>query len=146
MTKTLFLFVGLFFLCSCASLKTKKENWPSIEEILELENILNKVDYGRKYKENVFDCSNQTAFLYDFLTKKGYKCKIMFGSTLLAGDKNHVWLVVEKNRKIFFVESTLKKIIHPYYLKIYILRIEFDSLEEAKGSILFLGTSNEWKY
>ncbi|MBU1092055.1 hypothetical protein KKA27_04310 [Patescibacteria group bacterium] len=144
--KTVLLFIGLFFVTNCASLKVKKENIPDKKAVLELIKILDKVDYKRKTKLGFFDCSNQSALLYDLLTQKGYKCKIMVGAKFVIDDESHAWIVAEKDKKVFFVEPTLKRIANPHYYEKFIIRVQFETLKEVRELFSTFGFSDEWEY
>ncbi len=51
-----------------------KENEPWIED---LQNTLNGYDYGERYQENVFDCSNTAQVCWSILQDKGYDARLM---------------------------------------------------------------------
>ncbi|MCF7835984.1 MAG: hypothetical protein K9M15_02590 [Candidatus Marinimicrobia bacterium] len=146
MGKVVSLLLCIFFLVCCSSLEIKKENYPSDQERKELEYILKHLDYGRPYKEGVFDCSNQSALLYDFLSARDYKCKIIVGFEQLIGGVRHAWVVAEKNGKIFIIEPVYKCLVTTNRYKGYTLQIEFDSLENLRSFCSFFGFENEWKY
>ncbi len=154
LTLVVFLFSAV---CGCAHLKIKPEETPAFEERVQLNVLLSEVSYP-EHKYDVYDCSNMSAYLYDFLTARGYRCvlylgalnpgQLIFGDAY--GDHGHAWLSAEKNGKIFFVESTIKIVMPPDWYDHYSLRLRFDSLDAVKkfwkrtGLSLFF--KNEWEY
>jgi hypothetical protein len=135
---------ALFWIVSCASLEIKQSERPDIETIIEFEKILREISQPWEYEKNVFDCTNQTAYLYDYLTQKGYACKIIVGWKLLW--KWHAWLIAEKDGKKFLVESVYRISVSPDYFKDCIIRIRFNSLEKAKKVYKLFGSLGEWDY
>ena len=74
------------------------------------------------------------------MTKKGYQCEIVVGIPYyfwrLAGwaREIHVWLIVKKEGKKFWVEATLKEIVGEDYYQNrgYFIQISLGSLKNAK--------------
>lgn len=136
----LLLFAGCAHLAINPGFSLKPEEAPAKEEIEELNALLDAVVYPRKYEVGVFDCSNMTAYMYDFLTGKNYKCTIVLGTTslwrLIFGDelvgRDHAWLIVQKNGKKFLVESTSRVIGTPDWYDDYFWQLRFNSLKELK--------------
>lgn len=136
----------LFQLSACAHLKIKPDMWfvpeetPDKRMIEELNGLLNAVSYPKKYELDVFDCSNMSAYMHDFLTARGYKCAIFLGTTSLRrlifgkGDfgRGHAWLLAEKHGKKFWVEATARLIAPPDWYEPYCWQLRFNSLEELK--------------
>lgn len=143
----------LFLSGGCAGINLNvKDTEKRAEEKMKLIKILDEISYPRSFEENVFDCSNQTALLYDFLTQKGYKCTIIAGWTFLSffgftTDGAHAWLAAEKNGEKFWV-SPIGKTVVPFesYQK-YWIRLYFYSLKEAKEHSKIMGWGfKEWEY
>ncbi len=136
----LFFLVGLF-LPGCVHSPLKPDEKPTPEMTASLQELLNDVSYGGWiYEMGIFDCSNESAFLYDYLTEKGYQCEIVVGIPYyfwrLAGWARgiHVWLIVKKEGKKFLVEATFKEVVCEdfYQNKGYFIQISFKSLKTAK--------------
>ena len=139
----LFLFfsalTGCVHLAINPDLSLKPEEMPTAEEIGELNSLLDTVVYSRQYEMDVFDCSNMTAFMYDFLTARNYKCVIISGTTslwrlLFGGElgRGHDWIIAEKNGKKFWVEATSRSIAPSNWYDEYFWQLHFNSLKEAK--------------
>lgn len=165
MKKIFFGLAALVFVLaiSCAHLRinpdwsSPKDEIPTKNEIDELNALLQTVSFPQELEMNVFDCSNSTAYMYDFLTAKGYKCtiatgveslwRLIFGGPLGRG---HAWLIAEKNGKKFIVESTTRIVADPRDYKEYFWQMRFDSPEEAKNFWknwgLSEGSPGEWDY
>ena len=143
--KSVFLTVIALMIVGCVHLPIiiNEEEKPSIHAIAELTLFLEEVSRSWEYEKYIFDCSNMSAFLYDYLSKKGYKCKIMMGWKPLW--RWHVWLVAEKDGKNFWIESVYKEIacIHSFggYLVLY-----SGSLKKVKKFFEIINFSHEWKY
>ncbi len=141
----------LFLIAACVYSALKPDEKTDINEYQKLQSILDKISYRGcwDYQLGVFDCSNQTAFLYNFLTAEKYKCKIIFGislSSIFTASGWHVWLIAEKNGKKFWVESTTKQIVFPDAFKYYDVKICLGSLKQAKKLSRLIGLSNQWDY
>lgn len=120
-------------------LSLKLEEVPDQKAIEELNLLLDAVVYPRQYEMNVFDCSNMTACMCDFLTAKNYRCVIVLGTNslwrLLFGDelgRGHVWIIAEKNGKKFWVESTTRATAASFSYGEYFWQLHFNSLKELK--------------
>jgi hypothetical protein len=140
-----------FLVAGCVHLAVKADEKPDIDETSKLQNFLDEISYQGhwEYYLGTFDCSNMTALLYDFLTEKGYKCKIIFGinpSSLFVAYGWHVWLIAEKNGKKFWIEPIWKSIVSPDNFKNYTIKICLGSLKRAKRLSRIIGLSHEWDY
>ncbi len=129
--------------CVHLPIMREQEEKPSNEAIAELIFLLEAISYHREYQKYIFDCSNMSAFLYDYLSQKGYKCKIMAGWKPLW--RWHSWLVAEKNGKKFWIESIRKEIVCTHYFEWYFVAYS-GSLEMIKKISERIGFSYEWKY
>lgn len=129
--------VLFFFLTGCAHLEVKPEEIPSADEIAELQKVLDEISYRGcwDYQLEVFDCSNQSAFLYNMLMIEGYKSNIIFGinpSSLSLPEGWHAWLIASKNGKKFWIEPTVKGVVTPDNYRRYAVKIRLGSLKRAK--------------
>ena len=120
-----------------------EEENPDSEAVAELTKLLDGISYPGEYKFGFFDCSNESALLYDYLSQKGYKCKIMVGWKPLW--RWHSWLIAEKNGKKFWIESTKKEIVCTHSFAEYLI-VYAGSLEIIKKISIITGSSREWKY
>ncbi|MDP3051910.1 MAG: hypothetical protein Q8N42_00185 [bacterium] len=136
----LFFLVGLF-LSGCAHSPLKPDEKPTPEMTTSLQELLDNASYGgRTYEMGIFDCSNESALLYDYLTEKGYQCEIVVGIPYyfwrLAGwvCDIHVWLIVKKDGKKFWVDPTFKEVVCEdfYQNEGYFVQITLGSLKNAK--------------
>lgn len=83
-----------------------------------LQEVLDSREYGKNYKENVFDCSNTSQICWSILSGKGYDARILMSYKGHPLDP-HMWVVVrypyEKDRYVA-VEATntdkSKRLIH----------------------------------
>lgn len=135
----------------CSHLFFNNSNGPTPEARQELQALLNSVSFEPyANKKSIFDCSNATAVLFDFLSSHGYQSKIMTGMGLEISKNSifvfHAWLIVEKNGVKFWIESWNKEIVPPAYFNKYFLRLSFNSIEDAKEWSDFLGIGDEWNY
>lgn len=145
------IFLLFIFLSGCVHSAIKSAEIPDIDEYLRLQNILDGISYRGcwEYQLGVFDCSNQTALLHDFLTAKGYECNIVLGinpSLLFYGRGWHVWLIAEKNGKKFWIESVIKKIVSFDDFEHYTVKINLGSLKRAKKLSRLIRLSYNWDY
>ena len=143
--KSVFLTVIALMIVGCVHLPIiiNEEEKPSIHAIAELTLLLEEVSRSWEYEKYIFDCSNMSAFLYDYLSKKGYKCKIMMGWKPLW--RWHVWLVAEKDGKKFWIESIGRKVACTHNFEWYFVFYS-GSLETIKEIFNSIGFSYEWKY
>ncbi len=150
MKKLLILAFCVAFLAACAGCvytAINKEEIPTPEMVGELTMILDEISYGRYYEVNVFDCSNQTAFLYDVLTTKGYRCEIMMGAvSIWKIGGGHAWLIAEKEGKKFWIEPTMRKIVQPDFYDEFPVRICVYSLKFLRVLFIIFGYPYEWDY
>lgn len=142
---------ALFLITACVHLALKPDEKANVDESQKLQNILDEISYRGcwEYQLGVFDCSNQTALLYNLLTMDGYKCEIIFGinfSSIFTSSGWHVWLIAEKTGKRFWVESVTKQIVSPDAFKHYIIQIRLGSLKQAKRLSRIIGLSHQWDY
>ena len=145
MRRIIILAVLIFFAAGCVYMNTRKGEKPTVKMKAELQTLLNSVSYSPHSNErSVFDCSNKTAYLYDFLTRRGYNCTIMTGAN--SANEWHAWLIAEKKGKKFWIESTLKLIVWPGYFQEYTLRFSFRSLKEVKRLAAIIGFGGDWDY
>ncbi len=139
--------VFLVVWAGCTYVVINKEEIPTPEMALELTAILNGISYGRYYEEGVFDCSNQTAFLYDVLTTKGYKCEIMMATfSIWTIGSGHAWLIAGKEDKKFWIEAVMKKIVQPDFYDEFPVRICVYSLKFLRVLFAIFGYPHEWDY
>jgi len=148
------LLVVFLFLSSCGHatryLVGKNEGDEKMKEMLIME--LNHVSFPHAYILNFYDCSNMTAFLYVYLTQRGYKCTIITGAKSLSGLFNgdgHAWLVVEKDGKKFVVDSVEKTVVSVAYHNKYKWQVVWRSLkilQSLEPIFNFFGFENEWAY
>lgn len=151
--KRLFLtaLVCFLFLTIYVHLEKRSEEKPDAEKpdaaaILELQKLLDSISYRSwEFQEDVFDCSNESAFLYDFLTGHDYKCEIVMGFNwrILPG---HSWVIAKKGGKKFWIESTKKKIVPLASFGTYIIRLHFSSLGKLQDFYNRIGFPHEWDY
>lgn len=146
---TLLLALIAMFL-SCATLRVSKDQRPSEKEAKELQAILDTISYGKKFEMDVFDCSNMSAYVFDFLTKKDYKCSIINGYdsrfSIFKRGNWHGWVEARKNGKIFYVETTAKKVVKSEFYDYFHLKFRFDSLEQLRKLTKIFGREKEWEY
>ncbi len=157
---SILLVFGVILSCSCLPLVKENELKPSAEEmpdaemIQELDELLTSISYPKKYEMDVFDCSNETAYMYDFLTGRGYECdiilgaesirKLIFGSTIGRG---HAWIIAKKYSKKFWIEATSKIVSPMSWYDDYFWKLRFHSLEELKQFWKFWNLPDgEWDY
>ncbi|MDP3051933.1 MAG: hypothetical protein Q8N42_00310 [bacterium] len=129
--------------CVHLPITREQEEKPSDEAIAELTLLLEAIPHSWQYQKHVFDCSNMSAFLYDYLSQKGYKCRIMTSWKPLW--RWHTWLVAEKKGKKFWIESTKKEIVCTHYFEWHFIAYS-GSLEMIKKISKIIGFSDEWKY
>ena len=147
MKRLVFVSVVLIFLLSagCSHLAIKPdlslrpEEVPDKNETEELNSLLDTVVYSKQYELDVFDCSNMTACVYDFLTARNYKCVIILGTNSLwrlifGGElgRGHAWIIAKKNGKKFWVEATSRSIAPSDWYDEYFWQLHFNSLKELK--------------
>ncbi len=90
---------ALVLLTSCVYLGILPKERLYLKEILNIYKLLDEVKYPQEYEFGVFDCSNATALLYDYFTKKGFKCEIMVGWQ--PPWQWHSWLIIKKTARNF---------------------------------------------
>jgi hypothetical protein len=123
----------------------------------ELYKILSDVDFsGRKYEKYNFDCTNMSAYLFDYLREKGYECTIIVGFRnffdifkTFSDEGRHAWIIAEKNGNFFVVESTSLEIKKPDDLSCYEeyrIRFYFKSLFFLRFITSLAGKPDEWAY
>lgn len=134
----------LILLFGCVHLGIGTKEKLSLNEVLEMYKLLDEVKYPRQYEFGVFDCSNATALLYDYFSKKGLKCEIMVGWQ--PPWHWHSWLIVKKNGKEFWIESTTKQIRYPCCYENYILKFSFRSLKFLRFFSKVIFMPGEWNY
>lgn len=134
----------LLFVSGCVYFGLGIKESISLNDFLEIQKLLNEVEYPQEYEFGVFDCSNATALLYDYFTKKGFKCEIMIGWQ--PPWSWHTWLIVKKNGKEFWIESTSKSIKYPCCYEEYLVKFRSRSLKFLQffSGIIFM--PNEWDY
>jgi len=138
---------AIFILLSCVHLPAISGNEkPDAEATAELNKILEEVSYPRDYELGVFDCSNQSAFLYDYLALKEYNCKIMIGWKLWW--RWHSWLIAEKDGKEFWIEPTRKEIVCAHYYEWYFTayRGSLQGIRKIAKIFNIISPSKEWEY
>lgn len=121
---------------------------PDTPAAQKLSEILNdEIFYPREYERGVFDCSNESALLHDFLEKKGYDCEIVSGLKLEKDDIDlHAWLIARKDGKIFLIEATTKRIVSCHYYKNYLILLRCRSLKFLKFLSSIIGLNSDWAY
>jgi hypothetical protein len=134
----------------CVHFKARPDKAPDRNAIAELNDLLRKIPRSWEYKYGVFDCSNMSAFLCDYLSQKGYKCEIMVGWRPLWNW--HAWLVAEKDGWQFWIEPTGPEVVCRHRFKNYIVALS-GSLEEIKQFVKknktfskIFGLLHEWDY
>ncbi len=151
---------SLLFACSYLplvkkdELKSSPEEIPDAEMTQELNELLAGVSYPRKYEIDFFDCSNETAYMYDFLTGRRYECEIILGSEsirrlIFGGERGrgHAWIIAKKHGKKFWVESTAKVVYMTLWYDDYFWKLRFYSLDEVKRFWQFWHLPDgEWDY
>jgi hypothetical protein len=154
-----------YFLTGCVYLKHDARDFDFHEykaqykedAVRELEDVLSGVNFdGRSYERGFFDCSNMSAYLFDYLQTKGYECAIVVGVRkffdifkVFSDEGGHSWIIVEKNGCVFFVESTRLGVISPdnlIFYSEYIFRFYFKSLRFLKFITTLVGNPREWEY
>jgi hypothetical protein len=61
----------------------------------------------KDYKLHVFDCSNMSALMIDYLTEKGYSVKLI---VVVAPKFSHAFVLVIIDGNDYYVESTSKRV------------------------------------
>jgi len=135
---------ALILLAGCVHLGTGVKEKLTADEVLEMYKLLDEAEYPREYEFGVFDCSNASALLYDYFTRKGFRCEVMVGWQPTWDW--HSWLIVVKNGKEFWIESTTKQIRNPCCYEDYVLKFRFRSLKFLRFFSKFLFMPNEWDY
>lgn len=147
----------LLLLAVCLALTVAGDSRPvpnfqeiPLEMYWELGDILKGINYREwKHEANVFDCSNQTAYLYDYLTARGYECEIMGGTdslwNFLKGE-SHVWLIASRGGKRFWIDPVVKSIVAPSYYDEYFIKVHLGYLKTAKILFAIIGFPREWDY
>ncbi len=128
----------------------KDSELPTLKMVRELEMLLEKAPYKETdYEMGIFDCSNEAAMTYDFLTANGYKCVIMIGIMIewkWFPVSFHSWLIAEKDGKKLWVEPVSKEVLHQKYYKDYIILAHFRSLKLLQKISKIFFFPKEWKY
>ena len=61
------------------------------KDVAELEHTIGNFTWMRAPENNVFDCSEMSAYLWQYLTNRGWKCAIVLGYYHV---RYHAWLLV----------------------------------------------------
>ncbi len=119
---------------------------PDASAAAELHKIIREISRPWEYELGVFDCSNQAAFLYDYLSLKGYKCEIFIGWR--PWWRWHSWLIAEKDGKKFWIEVTLKEIVSADYYREYLIvyRGSLSAIKKLSKAFIFFDYSREWEF
>lgn len=144
------LLLALLLSAGCVHLAARPEEKPDFGAVWELGRLLGGISYRDwKYERQVFDCTNMSAYLYEYLTVRGYDCKIVVGAVYPWGfltGQCHAWLIVRKDGQKFLVEPVEKRPASPADFRKYLFRFGFDSLEEARKFYRIFGQEGEWAY
>lgn len=149
----LFLSILMFVFWGCATLYVAKNRSPSEEETKNLQAILDTISFEEQQEYFlVFDCSNKSAYVFDFLNQMGYECSIIVGCrspiffNIDGSSSWHAWVEAKKNNKIFYVESTTKKVVDPGCFDQHIWKFRFSSLNILRKLAKLGGLKDEWEY
>ena len=128
----------------------KDEELPSLKMVNELTELVAKAPYKMgDYEWGVFDCSNESALIHDFLTAHGYHCTIVIGvrfewewfSVVL-----HAWIIAEKNGKKMWVNASGKDVVYQGYYEDYFVLAHFKSLLKLQILATLFFLPHEWEY
>ena len=128
----------------------KDEELPTYKMVTELTELLEDAPYEiSDYRIGVFDCSNESALLYDFLTARGYHSTVVIGvwfewkwfPVIL-----HSWIIVEKKGKKIWVEASRKEVVYQGYFRDYFVLAHFKSLLMLRILTMLFFFPNEWNY
>jgi len=102
--------------------------------VYDLEDELYGLEWLYPYEENVFDCSEMSAYLEWYLENEGWHTYIVCGEAPWDGGY-HAWLLVETSVDHYMpVESTTIEIVwwdNPYFDNYFIYDYEFETIQEA---------------
>jgi hypothetical protein len=102
--------------------------------VYELEDELTGLEWLHPYQEDVFDCSEMSAYLEWHLENDGWNVVICAGDSPF-GNGHHAWLLVEtSDNKYMPVESTNINIVwweSPYFDNYFEYEHEFETIQDA---------------
>jgi len=128
----------------------KDEELPTYKMVQKLDALLNRAPYNPDdYKSGIFDCSNESALLYDFLTAHGYNCTAVIGVKFdrkLFSVVFHAWVIAEKEGKKMRVDASMKEVMYQKYFKNYFVLAHFKSLLMLQILATLCFFPNEWNY
>ncbi len=128
----------------------KDRELPTLKMMKELTELLENAPYQiSDYSDDVFDCSNESALLHDFLTAHGYNCTIAIGLWFewrWFPFTFHAWIIVEKEGKKMWVEASEKEVFYQGYFRDYFVLTHFKSLLILRILSILCFLPNEWKY
>jgi len=75
-----------------------------------LETIVNQVEWSRPYEEDVFDCSEMSAYMERYLENHGFNAIILVGDPFGLG--SHAWVLAETGESEYMpVEATAPRVV-----------------------------------
>ncbi len=132
------------------NLPVKNAELPTLKMVNELTELLLNAPYEiDDYKIGVFDCSNESALMHDFLTAHGYNCTIVIGAWFewrWFPVIFHAWIIVEKDGKKMWIDATLKQVAYQEYFNDYFVLAHFKSLLMLRTFAVLCFFPNEWSY
>ncbi len=109
-----------------------------------LEDELSTLIWIHDYEENVFDCSEMSAYMEWHLENQGWNSIIVVGDSPFSSGR-HAWLLVETSEDAYMpVESTTIEIVwwgDPNFDNYFVYETEFETILEA---IDYLETDYDW--
>lgn len=102
--------------------------------VYDLEDELYGLEWIEPYQEDVFDCSEMSAYIEWHLENEGWNAIIVIGDTPF-GSGYHAWLLVETSEGHYMpVESTTIEIVwwdDPYFDNYFTYDYDFETIQEA---------------
>jgi len=102
--------------------------------VYDLEDELYGLEWLHPYQEDVFDCSEMSAYIEWHLENEGWNAVLVIGDTPFDSGY-HAWLLVETSEGQYMpVESTTIEIVwwdNPYFDNYFTYDYEFETIQEA---------------
>jgi hypothetical protein len=132
-----------------------------IVQLSELDDILEHMPIPDYYKENVFDCSERSAFVEWYLENIGISARIVVGyaKPFLSEGENHAWVEAYVQAGVYgygwaLIETSgiglFGQVLKPYVVNIveslfieYQPRMRFENIYEA---VQYYGSIEEWDW
>lgn len=119
---------------------------PKVQQygVSNLEATVRELTWTRSYEENVFDCSEMSAYMERYLENEGFHAMILVGDSPF-GSGRHAWVVAETTEgKYMPVEATQPRVVlwdDDYFDGYFEYERDFETIQEA---VAYDSTGFDW--